>query len=619
MPTRRDLRSDSRTSTQPTRWLRIGIPVLLILVWFVGGSIGGPYFGKVDEVSTNDQSSYLPQSADATEVSERLSDFVGSDTIPAVVVVTGEGELSEDDLASIQDLADDFVEIEGVTEVSPPVTSEDGEAAQLFVPIDTGGEVGVTVDEMRTAIEETLPDGLEGWVTGPAGFTADLVEGFLGIDGLLLIVALLAVFIILVIVYRSPLLPVLVLFTSLFALCVALLTVWWLAKAGIVVLNGQVQGILFILVIGAATDYALLYVARFREAIADGERRWDAVTRAWRGSFEPIVASGGTVIAGLLCLLLSDLATNRALGPIAAIGIVFSVLSALTFLPALLAVFGRAAFWPFIPKAPAAPLPDDLTAPVKGFWPRQARLVARRPRIVWIVSTGLLLVAAAGMLQLKADGVPSSDLVLGYSEARDGQDVLAEHFPAGSGSPVYVIVPEEQLAEGAAVLADSDGIDSVAVVSEDSPTGQAIVEVTSGEAVLTVPGPPTADAPEPTVSEGDVLLVGTLTDAADSAAAEQTVVDLRTALDEELGEGAAVVGGVTATDIDSNATSIRDRTLIIPVVLLVILLILMLLLRAIVAPIILILSVILSFGAALGVSAIVFNVVFGFPGADPPT
>ena len=118
-------------------------------------------------------------------------------------------------------------------------------------------------------------------------------------------------------------------------------------------LNGQVQGILFILVIGAATDYALLYVARFREAIAAGARRWDATTPAWRGSFEPIVASGGTVIAGLLCLLLSDLATNRALGPIASIGIAFSVLSALTFLPALLALFGRAAFWPFIPKAPA--------------------------------------------------------------------------------------------------------------------------------------------------------------------------------------------------------------------------------------------------------------------------
>src|SRR6478736_3227510 len=618
MSTRRELRSPEDTQRQPTRWLRIGIPVVLILVWLVGGSIGGPYFGKVDEVSSNDQSAYLPESADATAVSERLPDFLGQDTIPAVVVVTGDGDLTEAQQADIQDFADQISSVEGVSgDVSPPIISEDGEAAQIFVPIDASGEIGVTVESLRTMIEQDLPAGLEAWVTGPAGFTADLVEGFLGIDGLLLGVALLAVFIILVIVYRSPLLPILVLLTSTFALCVALLTVWWLAYSGIVVLNGQVQGILFILVIGAATDYALLYVARFREAIAEGRPRWDATTRAWRGAFEPIIASGGTVIAGLLCLLLSDLATNRALGPIAAIGIAFAVLSALTFLPALLAVFGRSAFWPFIPKKPAAPLPDDLTQPVKGFWPRQARLVARRSRAVWVISTAVLLAASAGILQLQADGVASSDLVLGYSEARDGQDVLAEHFPAGSGSPVYVIVPEEQLEEGAAVLADSDGIDSVAVVSEDSPTGQAIVEVTSGEAVLTVPGPPTADAPEPTVSEGDVLLVGTLTDAADSAAAEQTVVDLRTALDEELGEGTAVVGGVTATDIDSNATSIRDRTLIIPVVLLVILLILMLLLRAILAPILLVLSVILSFGAALGVSALVFNHVFGFPGADP--
>ncbi|MEU1970739.1 efflux RND transporter permease subunit [Microbacterium sp. NPDC019599] len=618
MSTRRELRAAHHELRQPTRWLRIGIPVLLILVWLVGGSIGGPYFGKVDEVSTNDQSTYLPESADATAVSERLPDFVGGDSIPAVVVVTGDGTLSDDDLAGLQELADEFATLDGVTDdVSPPIVSDDGEAAQIFVPIDTGGDVDGTVDELRAMIDESLPAGLEAWVTGPAGFTADLVKGFLGIDGLLLVVALLAVFVILVIVYRSPLLPVLVLLTSTFALCVALLTVWWLAHAGIVVLNGQVQGILFILVIGAATDYALLYVARFREAIAEGARRWDAVTRAWRGAFEPIVASGGTVIAGLLCLLLSDLATNRALGPIAAIGIAFAVLSALTFLPALLAIFGRAAFWPFIPTKPADPLPDDLTQPVKGFWPRQARLVARRARPVWIISTAVLLTASAGMLQLQADGVPTSDLVLGASEARDGQEVLAEHFPAGSGSPVYVIVPEEDLAAAATVLADSDGIESVAVVSDDSPTGQATVELSDGEAVLSVPGPPSATAPEPTVSEGDVLLVGTLTDAADSAAAEETVRDLRVALEDELGTDTALVGGVTATDVDSNDTSIRDRTLIIPVVLGVILLILMLLLRAVLAPILLILSVIVSFAAALGVSAIVFNAVFGFPGADP--
>jgi predicted RND superfamily exporter protein len=173
-------------------------------------------------VATNDQSSFLPESADATQVSERLPDFLGSDTIPAVVVVTGESALTDDDLAAIQDLSEEIAGIDGVQEgVSPPIESEDGEAAQIFVPIDSSGEVRVVVEEIRTMVSEQLPSNLQGWVTGPAGFTADLVKGFLGIDGLLLIVALLAVFIILVIVYRSPLLPILVLLTSVFALCVA--------------------------------------------------------------------------------------------------------------------------------------------------------------------------------------------------------------------------------------------------------------------------------------------------------------------------------------------------------------------------------------------------------------
>ncbi len=603
---------------RPSRWIRVGIPALLVLVWLAFGSIGGPYFGKVDEVSTNDRSSFLPASADATQVNERLPDFVGGDSIPAVVVVEGDDELTADELAQLEALSGDIAALDGVLDgVSPPVLSDDGEAAQIFVPIDASGEVSAVVDSVRALLADELPDGLEGWVTGPAGFTADLVEGFLGIDGLLLAVALIAVFVILVIVYRSPVLPILVLMTSVFALCAALLTVWWLAKAGIVVLNGQVQGILFILVIGAATDYALLYVARFREAVAEGEGRWDAATRAWRGSVEPIVAAGGTVMAGLLCLLLSDLATNRALGPIASIGIAFSVLSALTFLPALLALVGRAAFWPFVPREPIAMIPDDLTQPVKGLWPRQARLVARRARVVWVVCTAALLVGAFGLTQLQADGVPASDLVLGQSEARDGQAVLAEHFPAGSGSPVYVIVPEDDAADAVAVLQDSEGIESVAAASDDSASGQVAVEVDDGELVFSAMGPPGAPAPAPTVSDGDVLLIATLTDAADSTAADDTVRSIRAELDDTLGEGVALVGGETATDIDSNDTSIRDRTVIIPVVLAVILLILMLLLRSILAPVLLIGTVILSFATALGVSAIVFNEVFGFPGADP--
>ncbi|OZD47350.1 hypothetical protein CH252_20930 [Rhodococcus sp. 06-1477-1B] len=622
-PTRRSTRGVSRPAAgapRVSRWLRVGIPSLLVLLWVVGGSIGGPFFGKVDQVATNDQSSFLPQSADATRVSERLTDFTGSDTIPAIVVAeTADGSaLSDAQVAALQTLASDIAAVDGVSgEASPPVVSEDARAAQIFVPIDSSGEVREVVEQVRERVSAEVPAGVEAWVTGPAGFTADLVKGFLGIDGLLLIVALVAVFVILVVVYRSPLLPILVLLTSVFALCVALLTVWWLAYAGIVVLNGQVQGILFILVIGAATDYALLYVARFREAVGEGLPRWDATTRAWKGAFEPILASGGTVIAGLLCLLLSDLATNRALGPIASIGIAFAVLSALTFLPALLALVGRAAFWPFLPRPGQSALPADLTQPAKGLWPRQARFVARRARPVWIVCTLVLLAACVGVTQLRADGVPASDLVLGASEARDGQTVLADHFPGGSGSPAYVLVPEQEAARTVTVLQNSAGIDAVAVLSTDAPGGQSPVSVVDGALQTTAFGAPGTPAPAPTVADGDVLLAATLTDTADSPAADATVRQLRTDLAAELGEGTALVGGVTATDIDSIDTSIRDRSLIIPIVLVVILLILMALLRSIVAPVILIGTVIVSFGAALGVSALVFDGILGFSGADP--
>lgn len=602
-------------ASTPSRWLRIALPLVLVVIWLAGGSLGGPYFGKVDEVSTNDQSSFLPQSAESTQVQERLGDFLGGDAIPALVVFDADRALDTAQLENVQAVADRIGDLEGVQEVSPAIPSDDGEAAQIVVSIDASGEVSDVVGEVRDLVAADARDGLSAWVTGPAGFTADLATGFTGIDGLLLLVALGAVFVILVIVYRSPLLPILVLLTSVFALCAALLSVWWLAKAEIVVLNGQVQGILFILVIGAATDYALLYVARFREAIGAGRRRWDAATDAWKGSVEPILASGGTVIAGLLCLLLSDLASNRALGPIASIGIAFAMLSALTFLPALLALVGRAAFWPFIPKSGMTELPADLTQPARGLWATLARFVARRARIVWILSTVVLLAASVGVTQLKADGVPASELVLGASQARDGQAVLAEHFPAGSGSPLYVIVPEDEAAEAAELVADQAGIDSVGIVTADAPSGQADVAVEGGALVLTAQGPPGTPAPAPTVDGGDVMLVATLSDAADSLAAEDTVRDLRAAISGTTLD--AVVGGTTAVDLDTNDTSIRDRTVIIPVILVVVLLILMLLLRSILAPVLLILSVIVSFAAALGVSALVFTEVFGFPGGDP--
>ena len=605
------------TPTPPIRersrrhsWVRVFLPVALILVWLVGASLGGPLFGKVDEVSSNEQTTYLPESADATQVQQLLGEFNDSDSIPAIAVFTSDEELTASELDAISEAVADAPTVEGVGEdVSPALPSDDGRAAQAFIPIDSDAELADTTAALGEELRAAVPDGITVYITGPAGFSADLVAGFAGIDGLLLGVALLAVLVILVLVYRSFLLPLVVLSTSLFALCVALLVVWWLVKFEVLLLSGQTQGILFILVIGAATDYALLFVARFREELRIAQDKGTAVLAAWKGSVEPIAASGGTVIAGLLCLLLSDLKSNSTLGPVAAIGIVFAMLSALTLLPSLLLLFGRAVFWPRRPRFEPEVVAAEHGMRTTGLWARLAGLIKRRPRLIWIVTTLVLLAGAAGITQLDANGVPQSDLVLGASEARDGQVALGEHFPGGSGSPAYVVVDEEKLQDATDVLLANDGIDAVSVTTADSPSGAAPVTADG----ITPVGPPGTPAPEPTTVDGDVLLQATLTDAADSEAAASTVRELRADLDGL----DALVGGVTATAIDTDDASIHDRTLIIPVILLVIMLILMLLLRSILAPVLLILTTVLSFGTAMGVSALVFNGIFAFPGADP--
>ncbi|HEY4576798.1 MAG TPA: MMPL family transporter [Yaniella sp.] len=596
----------------PRRWVRILLPAILILAWLTGAAVGGPYFGKVDEVSSNDQTTFLPESAEATQVQQLQDDFTDSDAIPAIALFEAQDELTEEQLTTIEEALESAVDVEGIEEdISPPIPSNDGGAVQAFIPINSDADTAEVVSELSDELNEGTPDEVTVYVTGPAGFSADLSQAFAGIDGFLLAVALVAVFIILIVVYRSFLLPIAVLSTSLFALCVALLTVWWLAKWDIVLLSGQTQGILFILVIGAATDYSLLLVARYREELRVASDKWVAIVAAIKGSIEPILASGSTVIAGLLMLLLSDLKSNSTLGPVASIGIVFAMLSALTLLPAILFAFGRTAFWPRRVKYEPEIVAEENGMPSKGFWPNVARLVQKRPRAIWIVTTLVLLVGAAAATQLQAEGVAESELVLGESEARDGQEALGEHFPGGSGSPVQVIVPEDNVENVVSVLENYETIDEVTITTEDTPAGSAPITEDGIEAF----GPPGTPAPEPTVVDGNVLLQGTLSEPADSPEAATAVRELRAEFDDVAPD--ALLGGVTATDVDTIDASIDDRNLIIPIILVVILVILMVLLRSILAPVLLIATTVLSFGTAMGVSALVFNGIFEFPGADP--
>jgi putative drug exporter of the RND superfamily len=580
------------STSRSKRWI---LPAVVVLLWlFVGGPLGS-FAGKLAEVQENDNAAFLPKSAESTLAQEEYARFVESESVPTIVVFERDGGLTPQDQQTITGYADELRSVEHVDGggVVGPIPSADGTAAQLVVPLASsdGEELQQAVIDIREVLADT-PEGLTALVGGPGGILGDFIKAFGAIDGILLGVALLVVLVILLVVYRSPVLPFVVLFSAVLALGVASAAIYGLASNDILDLNGQSQGILFILAVGAATDYSLLVVARFREELRDTESKYDAMRNAYRGALEPILASGATVILGLLCLLLSDLSSLKGLGPVGAFGIAGAMFAALTLLPAALVLLGRRAFWPLMPHF------GSEHRDTKGIWGKVSRLVGRRARAVWVV-TFVILAACAGFVPtLNEDPVPQTELFLTEVDSVKAQEVIDQHFESDQSSPAIAVVAENDLPAAMRVAAGHPGVaaDGVAFVPD---------------------GPPGQGEPVPKVVDGEAIMLVTLDANADSVRATHTLRDLRTDLDQVSGD--IVVGGQTAILLDTRDTVDRDRLKVIPAILLVIFVVLALLLRSLLAPFILIVANVLSFGATMGISAVLFNHVFGFPASDPST
>jgi len=580
-------------STQRRRvWY--GIAALLAVAWLVGAGPLGSFLGRLAEVQSNDNAAFLPVSAESTKVQDIADDF-RPDAVPAIVVYDGSEDLGRAEMAAIAEDSEEISDFGWVSgEVAGPIPGDDdASVAQLVVPISEDADSDAAVADLRSSLDDGGP-APDAYVTGPAGFAADLVAAFGGIDTTLLAVALGAVFAILVAVYRSPLLPLLVITASILALALAGALVYAAAAAGWLTLDGQSQGILFILVVGACTDYALLLVARYREALSQFQRPVAAIGAALRGAASPIAASGATVILGVLCLLASELSSNRSLGPVAALGIACALASALTFLPAALVLTGRAAFWPTRPRYSGDAAADadstEATLAHHRLWGGVAGVLGRRPRTWWVATAVVLAVAAAVSVQFDAKGTSQSDIFRTEVEAVEGQQVLERGFgEAASASPALVVADADHRAEAAAAAAGIDGVTATSTASENG---------------------------EPKVVDGRVLIEAELAAPAESNRAVGIVKDLRGAV-HDVGGADALVGGTSATKLDTLQSAERDLMTIVPLVLAVVLVVLIALLRSILAALLLIGTTVLSFGSTLGVGALVFNHLFGFPGADP--
>jgi RND superfamily putative drug exporter len=589
------------------RWGAIGAWVVL----GIGGFFAHAHLGSV---TTAGENSFLPRKSGSTRVVDVLQrSYRGGDDIPVLIVFNREGGLTEADLNAIDRLARGLerLGLTGATPVFAPYSadtngllgnlatiakgvgpiSRDREAALVALAIDASqhGAIG-GVGKIRKYLRQHRRPGMRSYVTGPGALAEDLERVADDAAQTLLLAALGLVLVLLLLIYRAPILAVLPLLVVGTAYLVASGVVYLLIEAGLITVNVEGTMLLLVLIFGAGTDYSMLLVHRYREEIGKGREPVAALPAAVAESGPAIAASAGTVIAAMLVLLVAELQSTHWLGPALAIGIAVMLAAAFTLFPALLALLGERAFWPAHPtrgrissryaegNTTSTAAPETSEAQPDRRWAAVAGLVRRRPRsIVAIVSAGLALLSLGNLVDHGTIGFGQGEI--GSTESSRGTKVLEEHFPPGLGSPLTTVVDVE---EAAAALKGLEGLPAVKLALPVAPSG--------GKAVLAV------------VLRGNPY----------GGAAATEVEDIRDRLKEVA--PSALVGGIPAENLDVERANARDTRLIVPLVLLVVGAILVLVLRALLAPVYLIATVVASFAATLGLVTFAFAELLGASG-----
>ena len=537
----------------------------------------------------------LPANTESVVVDELISTLPGSDSTAAVIVYASESKFTDEEVSWLQGSFDPMaqmltgganekfvefsnLEVNGSKFVPPAAISEDSTTAVVTVPMeqtDATEEIATRVEKLRELAKEGAPSGLEVYVTGPEGFSADLSGVFAGADFTLLLSTVIIVAVLLLITYRSPTLWLVPLLVVGVADGMAGQLARQVAALFGITPDGSVTGILSVLVFGAGTNYALLLIARYREELLLHEDRHVAMAKAIRGAGPAIIASGTTVTLALLTLSFADLAGNRALGLVCATGIVIAMIAALGVLPAALVVFGRGLFWPFVPKFGGVNKSDS------GLWAKLGKGVSKRPIAVSLLGVLILGGLASGVSGIQV-GLASTDRFLKTPEAVVGQQVLAEAFPAGSTSPTIVVAKAAQAEEVKALVENVDGVASVSI----------------GE------------------SDGTITQLNVILDAeGQSEEAYAAIKLMRDEVDKATGADAKV-GGLDAQALDVKDAYAHDQLVVIPLILILVFVVLVILLRSFVAPVLLLLTVVASFFASMGAGWLIFTSVLGFPALD---
>ncbi|MFE5599561.1 MMPL family transporter [Streptomyces coelicoflavus] len=552
---------------------RRAVPWLVLGLWVAVLAIASPFAAKLGDVQRDRAVDYLPASADSTQVAKIQERLPGGEATEMVLVYHRDAGLTAADKATA---AEQVAEIAGAHELTgrpEGIPSKDG--TTLMYPV-ASTEPG-TDEKARDALVNDVRDvarggdGLSVQVGGAGALATDAAEVYNSLDGPLLYTTAAVVALLLILIYRSPFLWLVPLAVAGMADYLSMGVAYGLNQAFGTAVSGQSSGIMTILVFGVGTDYALLLVSRYREELRRVERPYDAMLAALRGCGPAVLASSGTVAAGLLCLLAADLNSSRGMGPLGTVGVLCALAAMLTLLPALLVLLGRRVFWPLVPRYGSTPKAR------RSLFAAMGSSAERRPRTVLVGGAVLLGALALGTFALPGS-IKQEDSFTTRPDSIAAMETLADAFPESGTQPITVISPTDRAGAALAEIRATEGVES----AEAGRSGDGWTELT-----VLASTPP------------------------QSAAETATIEELRDKLD------GSYVGGPSAQQIDLEDTNARDTVIVVPIVLLSVLLILTVLLRSLVAPLILVAAVVAVWGAALGIGGLVFEPLFGFEGTDP--
>lgn len=644
---------------------------VVIVAWvaFVAAiTVIAPTLGSV---TSNDDETFLPEDAESTRVSQLIDQYFPSAGTPAIVVFRNPAGLSDADLAEVRRFSDwatsvdapgnirGVVSVFTTPEAADSLRSNDG--TTMTVIVNVTGEPGNQpyLDTIEALRERTAgaPSGLEINVSGPGGLIADLIGIFNRIDSLLLYVTVGLILVLLIIIYRSPVVAFVPLVAVGLVFAAASAVGAFAADRFGLPVNGQARGIMTVLLFGAGTDYTLFLSSRFREELTNVEDKHEAIRRTVRSVGGAIASSAGTILVATLTLLLAVLKSTQTLGPLLSIAVAIMLIAALTLIPALLAVLGRWAFWPLKPRYEGGSSADREEKAKSGFWAKIATQVVGRPVVFLTASLVVFGLMSTGVLRMDTT-YDSISALPEDAESRQGFEALRQAFPAGELAPteIFLKFPEgttayDRLQAIDTLTTELAGLDRVAAVSGPSrPFGvgsgvgpaevqaamlalpsdvqQAIAsdeqEGQAGSATGAADGDPLAQAAglfaashQFVSAEGKVAyLTVTLTENPYGITAIEWIDDLRREADAianaaGLDQTVVLVGGPTATNYDTKVANNRDFVVLFPIILGAIGIILGLLLRSIIAPLYLVATIVLSNVATLGLLVFVFQDIVG--------